>query len=303
MSRLRAVALLLSAFCLLPSSGATRLGYPLLTAFDQQQHHGGSQNFAFAQDARGILYFANLRGVLTYDGAWWNLITLPRNAPALGIAIDSAGRIGVGTVDDFGTLAPDAHGQLQFQSLLPHLPPALRADAVGEFQNITADGSSLLFLSPRLLLRWDGKEVKLLLEDRAKASLRRPFVENGHLFVSTRDGLLELGGPKRFGGKRVDLILGDMAIVRNEGIFTRDGKPVDSPASSWLKNKVVMDGCVLRDGLRVLATVRDGLAILDANGNLEQLIGREAGLPESLVYGAHPDSEGALWIVHDLGMV
>lgn len=303
MSRLREVALLLSALCLLPSKGATRLGYPLLTAFDQQQHHGGSQNFAFAQDARGILYFANLRGVLTYDGAGWNLITLPRNAPALGIAVDTAGRIGVGTVDDFGTLAPDAHGQLQFQSLLPHLPGSLRADAVGEFQSVTADGNSLLFLSPKLLLRWDGKEVRLLLDDRAKASLRRPFVENGQVFVSTRDGLLELGGPKRFEGKRVDLLLGDLVVLRNEGIFTREGKPVDSAASAWLKNKVVMDGCVLRDGRRVIATVRDGLAILDAGGNLEQIIGREAGLPESLVYGAHPDAEGSLWIVHDLGMV
>src|SRR5882724_6364481 len=131
MSALRqAVPRLLSALCLLLSAvaagGAPRLGYPLLTSFDQQQHHGGSQTFAVAQDQRGILYFANLRGVLTYDGAWWNLITLPRNAPALGIGIDNDGRIGVGTVDDFGTLVADKSGHLQFQSLLPLLPPALQ---------------------------------------------------------------------------------------------------------------------------------------------------------------------------------
>jgi diguanylate cyclase (GGDEF)-like protein len=308
MSALRqAVPRLLSALCLLLSAlgagGAPRLGYPLLTAFDQQQHHGGSQNFALAQDTRGILYFANLRGVLTYDGAWWNLVTLPRNAPALGIAIDDAGHIGAGTVDDLGTLVADREGQLHFQSLLPLLPPALRGTSLGEFQNVVADGNTLLFLSPKIVLQWDGKRVTVLVDDRAHESLRRAFVEGGRVFVSTRDGLQEAGGARQFAGKRVDLLLGDVVVVRNEGMFTRDGKPVASPASEWLKQKVVMDGCVLPDGRRVIATLRDGVAVLDANGNLEQVIGRDAGLPESLVYGARPDSEGSLWIVHDLGMV
>src|SRR5260221_11569150 len=308
MSALRqAVPRLLSALCLLLSAvaagGAPRLGYPLLTTFDQQQHHGGSQNFALAQDGRGILYFANLRGVLTYDGAWWNLVTLPREAPALGMAIDDAGHIAVVTVDDLGTLAADRNGQLQFQSLLPLLPPALRGAPLGEFQSVVADGNTLLFLSPKVVLQWDGKRLTVLIDDRAHESLRRAFVEGGRVFVSTRDGLQEVGGGKQFAGKRVDLLLGDVVIVRNEGMFTRDGKPLASPASEWLKQKVVMDGCVLPDGRRVIATLRDGVAILDANGNLEQVIGREAGLPESLVYGARPDSEGSLWIVHDLGMV
>ncbi len=302
-----------SAFCLLllsallpdgsAAGAAPRLGYPLLTLFDQQQHHGGSQNFALAQDGRGILYFANLRGVLTYDGAWWNLVTLPRNAPALGMAVDDAGHLGAGTVDDFGTLAADANGHLQYQSLLPLLPAEFRSAPLGEFQSVVADGSTLLFLSPKVVLQWDGKRVTVLLDDRTKESLRHAFVEAGRVFVSTRDGLLELGGGKTFPGKRVDLMLGDTVIVRNEGMFTHDGRPVASPASEWLKQKVVMDGCLLPDGRRVIATLRDGVAILDANGNLEQVIGREAGLPESLVYGARPDSEGSLWIVHDLGMV
>jgi diguanylate cyclase (GGDEF)-like protein len=53
----------------------------------------------------------------------------------------------------------------------------------------------------------------------------------------------------------------------------------------------------------VLTTLKDGIVILDRAGNLEQIIGREAGLPESLAYSARPDHEGALWIAHDLGMV
>ncbi len=128
------IAILLFATAVQAPAGSPRLGYPLLTAFDQQQHHGGSQNFGLAQDRRGILYFANLRGVLTYDGAWWNLVTLPRNAPALSVGVDGAGHIGVGTVDDFGMLIADPKGSLRFQSLKPLLPSNLRGDSLGEFQ-------------------------------------------------------------------------------------------------------------------------------------------------------------------------
>jgi diguanylate cyclase (GGDEF)-like protein len=302
-ARVPSIAILLLASAALAGGATNRLGYPLLTSFDQQQHHGGSQTFAMAQDSRGLLYFANLRGVLTYDGAWWSLVTLPRNAPALSIGIDGAGHIGVGTVDNFGTLAPDPAGALKFQSLMSLLPANLQGDALGEFEIATPDGDTMLFVTTKLVLRWDGKSVKLLFDDRDKASIRRVQVENGHIFVALRDGLVELGGPRRFEGKRVDLLLGDLAIVRNEGLFTLAGVPVSSPASTWLKGKVVMDGCRLRDGRRAITTVKDGIVILDAANNIEQIIGREAGLPDSLTYGAREDSEGSLWIVHDLGMV
>ncbi|MCU1246335.1 MAG: hypothetical protein JWN02_2245, partial [Acidobacteria bacterium] len=126
---------------------------------------------------------------------------------------------------------------------------------------------------------------------------------NGQIFVATRDGLQQLGGPKTFAGKRVDALIDDLAVVRNEGLFTLAGAPVAGAVSDFLKGKVVMEGCTLRDGRRVITTSKDGVVIFDAAGNLQQVIGREAGLPESLLYGSLPDHEGALWIAHDLGMV
>src|SRR5260221_8044032 len=96
--RAPSIAILLFATAVQAAAGPPRLGYPLLTAFDQQQHHGGSQNFGLAPDRRGILYFANLRGGLTYHGAWWNLVTPPPNAPPLSVGVDGAGHIRVRTV-------------------------------------------------------------------------------------------------------------------------------------------------------------------------------------------------------------
>jgi diguanylate cyclase (GGDEF)-like protein len=302
--RMAAAALLTVALsaAVLAETAPRRLGYPLLTAFDQQQHHGGSQTFALAQDGRGILYFANLRGVLTYDGAWWGLITLPRNMPALAVDVDSAGRIGVGTVDDFGVLVPDSHGVLHYRSLLPSLPAGLTD--LGEIDYVVADGPSLIFASSKVIIRWTGSRSTLLADNRDKQLPRRVFpAPGGKLLIGSREGLQELGGPTTFAGKRVDFLIHGLVAVRNEGLFTRDEKPLATTGSEWLKKKTVMDACMLADGRIAFTTLRDGILITDGAGNLEQVVGREAGMPESLLYGARPDHEGSLWVVHDLGMV
>src|SRR5260370_39400776 len=107
--------------------------------------------------------------------------------------MDRAGHIGAGPVDDFGMLTADPTGSLRFQSLTPLLPSNLRGDSLGEFQIATPDGRTLLFVTSRLVLRWDGRGVELLFDDHEKASVRRVFVENGHILVSLRDELVERG--------------------------------------------------------------------------------------------------------------
>ncbi|HKO54497.1 MAG TPA: diguanylate cyclase [Thermoanaerobaculia bacterium] len=254
-----------------------------------------------AQDGRGILYFANLRGVVTYDGAWWSVVELPHGAPALSVAVDRAGRVGVGGVDDFGVLRPDAQGNLRYQSLLATLPPAMRENP-GEFDSVIDDGARLVFVSAKLIVAWDGRASAVLLDTRDQPMPRRPFLIGGRLLFGSRDGLQELGGPKTFAGQRVDGMTESFITVRDVGLFTRDGKPVTGSGAAWLKGKKVMDSCTLRDGRSVFTTLRDGVAILDPAGNLQTVIDREAGLPEALAYGGREDREGSLWIVHDLGM-
>jgi hypothetical protein len=222
-------ALVLTLAAAFGAAGEARLGYPQLTHFDQQQHRGGSQNFALAQDSRGILYFANLRGVVTYDGAWWSLVELPRSAPALSLFVDAADRIGIGSVDDFGLLEPDAQGYLHYRSLLPTLPAAQREN-LGEFDYVITDGARLVFVSQKIVVAWNGRASTVLLDTRAHPAPHRPFFSRGQLLFGTRDGLQDLGGGKTFAGQRVDAVTDSFVNVRGVGLFTRNGKPVAGAA-------------------------------------------------------------------------
>ena len=62
------------------TSGAER-GLPQITVYPAEVHKAGPQSFDIAQDTRGILYFGNLQGLVTYDGAWWRKAATPASPP------------------------------------------------------------------------------------------------------------------------------------------------------------------------------------------------------------------------------
>jgi len=106
--------LVLAAVPLQAASASSERGYPLIKALVPDQAEAGTQNFSIARDARGVLYVGNNSGVLIYDGAWWRLVPIGEQESAFAIAIDARGRVGVGGVDSFGTLASDASGTLRY---------------------------------------------------------------------------------------------------------------------------------------------------------------------------------------------
>src|SRR5260221_148372 len=93
-------------------SGAVEHGFPLIQAYNAASQRGETQNFGITRDTQGLLYLANLDGVLIFDGAWWREIPIGKAKNAFSVDSDATGRVAVGGVDDFGLLAPDDHGTL-----------------------------------------------------------------------------------------------------------------------------------------------------------------------------------------------
>jgi len=96
-------------------------GLPIIRNYFPSEYGGTTQNWAIVQDKRGVMYFANTGGLLEYDGSSWRLIQI-ENEAVRTIAIDSAGTVFVGGVDQFGFLETDLTGKLKYKSLINHLP-------------------------------------------------------------------------------------------------------------------------------------------------------------------------------------
>lgn len=283
------------------------VGLPLITVFGAEQHHGGAQSFQVVQDSRGLLYFANLGGVLTYDGAWWRMIPLPEDNVAFTIAVNSRDRIAVGGAAELGYLAADARGIVAYHSLLPKMQPGDRQ--FGDVRRICTDGDAFVYLTDRALFRWDGSNLARLARFNDDNAPTTCATAGSRLAFGTPRGIMMLGSgglvpsPWTVAGG-VDLLQdaggGDLlAYVHETGLVRAGARGVESfapEASQWLKDKVVTSACRLADGRYVITTRLDGALILSAAGDVDQLVDEAAGLPGEVLAFAFPDREGSLWL-------
>jgi len=94
------------------------IGLPIIKNFGTEDFHAGTQSWGMAQDKNGVLYFANNSGLLTYDGTYWKLYSLPNATIIRSVVIDSKGRIIVGGQDEIGYFFPDKNGLLTYRMVI-----------------------------------------------------------------------------------------------------------------------------------------------------------------------------------------
>jgi diguanylate cyclase (GGDEF)-like protein len=299
-----AVAVVLLFACV---ARADERGVPLISVFPPEIHKAGPQTFDVAQDSRGILYFGNLHGLVTYDGAWWNLMKLPEEQVAFSVAADDRAGVALGLINDFGILTSDANGAAQYRSLVPLLPKAQRE--VGEVRGVCAMRGGFLFLGERTVVAWNGTTARVVNDAPVETAPHGCTPDGDGVLLRGADGLQRFDPRTNrvtrvaFAGERVDVVLRSgttlVAAVRERGLFTvgdRTIAPWSPTASQWMHGKVLTSGCVLRDGRIVLASRQNGVAVVRASGELEQVIEEGAGLPDAVITQAHVDHEGSLWL-------
>lgn len=304
-----------------PAPSPRERGFPLIQSFHPTDPAASTQNFGIARDPRGVLYVANLSGVLVYDGAWWRVIPVGKAKAAFSVASDAAGRVAVGGVDDLGTLEPDAQGTLRYVSLLRLLPPAQRSfGQVMTVQPVSEGLEGFAFLTAQSLLLWDGKTITSIATfpaERPHAALFQVGAEN---LVWTREGLMRLAGRRlvpvpggwMFRGRRVDTVLpadgGLLVSVRGEGLFLlkADGLalPFAPAASRWTAAHRLMPGSAsyLPDGRLAFGSILGGLLLAGPGGEVDQVIDTTVGLGDDYVNGMMIDREGALWLALNNGL-
>ncbi len=169
------------------------LPLPLLRNFSPEEYDASDQNWCAVQDHRGIMYFGNNdRGVLEYDGKTWRKIPVPKNATVRSLAVDSIGTVYVGTSGDFGYLAPNLLGKLEYKSLLP-----LLTDSVGHFSDVNKIyqfRGDIYFHNRNYLFIYDGEKVSVkgLNQGQRYYNLLSFTVNNRYYIGSYSAGLREL---------------------------------------------------------------------------------------------------------------
>jgi diguanylate cyclase (GGDEF)-like protein len=277
----------------------------------------GPQNFAVAEDSRGVIYLANNLGVIELDGRSARLIVLPGKVSPLSLGLDGNGRMWVGASGDVGYLDADAQGRTLFVSLLSKIPPAERS--FGDLWQTSITSAGIYFRSPSHLLRWDGRAMRIW---KAPHGFHIGNVVNDRLIVrqvgiglSTVDGdqLRLLPGGEHFADEKVFVILpyGDgrlLLIGRTSGamLFDPTGRrplePFVTAAQDFFATMQPYHGCVLADGTFAITSVRGGVAVIDRAGRLVGRFDKKRGLDDDMAFYAFAARDHRLWLGLNYGV-
>ncbi|HEV3073158.1 MAG TPA: diguanylate cyclase [Thermoanaerobaculia bacterium] len=299
------------------AAGGGEVGFPSIQVLTPEDIGASTQNFGVAQDSSGVLYFANLGGLIAYDGAGWRRIDAPTpDSAVVAVAADRQGRLAVASLDQIGVLTPDASGALRYRRLADRFPGT--ATPLGFTRAVAPWGRGFAFLEEQGLLLWDGVHLAVAAAFSPAASRAHAFRIGEDLYVWIEEGLFQLvdgrlrpfPGGALFRRREVTVLLPRpdgalLAGVRGEGLFTLAGgrESAMAPAvASWARAAEIETGCALPDGRLVLGSRRAGILLIGREGAPERGVDASRGLPDNWVRSAFVDREGATWLAFDSGL-
>jgi DNA-binding CsgD family transcriptional regulator len=287
-------------------------GIPGIRNYSRSDYSGGIQNWSFTESENGLLYFANNRGMLEYNGNKW---TLYQSIKAVNRVVCADGnRIYVGAFNEFGYYEENERGTLHYHSLT-----YLIKGKIGDFDEIWRihkTNFGIVFQSFRAIFIYQNGEIEIIYPH---SNFHFSYYVNGILWVYDEEqGLMQykdskvdtVPGGDYFKGTQIWSILPlnqDEVIIgtSTKGIFRYNGRivvPWDSKINELLRKYQLYSAKKLRNDYFAFGTIQNGLIVADSAGNLIFEMNKERGLQNNTVLGIGQDYKGNIWLCLDNGI-
>ena len=264
-----------------------------------------------------MMYIANQRGLLLYDGVTWELLPLPGDRPTRRVARGWDSRTYVGASGTFGYVDADSLGQPTYRALQSRLPD----DGAASVQRIGAMASTpegMYFFDATQAYRWDGEALTVLPYPGGR--VHEAVWVNGELLAYARgDGWLRAtdDGFERHTGYAAlppdahvffiqpwedeALVVGTTTEVWR--VDADEVQPLEANLSAWAAAHQVTHGLRLTGGTLAVASRMGAVALVDPQtGGLQQVLNQDLGLQDNDVKHLGQDDQGGLWMALERGV-
>lgn len=293
-------------------------GNLLIRHYSDEVYKAHPVNWASVKDDNGVIYFGNRSVVLAYDGVEWKKIRVQLNAPVYSLNIGHDRRIYVGTEDDFGYLANDASGRVKFHSLAEKLPASEKK--FGIIWKTHTIGDAVYFQCPNKIFRWKNNELKYW---KPISAFHFSYNINNQLYVKDRDsglmkftdGKMELVADQFKGtgsGSNIYAMIPfdeDRILIaqRGKGLFLYNSRTGATDAFTSSNDQLLISaniygGIRLQNGNFAFNTLKNGVIILNNNGDIIRRIDQYSGLQTQNIRHLHQDRQGGLWLSSNDGV-
>ena len=287
---------------------------PPVNNYSPVQYNAENQNWAISQDENQLIYIANNKGLLVFNGSDWQLYPSPNETIMRSVKV-IGDKIYTGCYMEFGFWKRNQFGELDYTSLSKTIDKPLEQDE--HFWNIVSLDNWVLFQSYNRIYIYDViKESFEIIE--SDATINNLFNVNGSIYFQ-RFGV---GLFKIQNGKDTlisnDTVLNENVIAniyssdenllihtQNEGVyFLRENRLFKWPKNinNVLENKSVYSSKHLQDGSFIVGTISNGVYHFDKNGDFKFQITQKNGLNNNTVLSVFEDNERNIWLGLDNGI-
>ncbi len=288
-------------------------GLPFISNYEPATYQAGIQNWDIIQDDIGRIYVANNLGLLEFDGTIWKRYGL-NNTKVRSAFWGKEGKLYVGSQADFGFLASNEWGELEYTSLAESLPESVRD--FDETWKVFGQNDLIYFCTFRRIYIYDGKKIEVI---DAGRRLDLSFQLENQIYTQisgvglqlvTPEGFKPFANGDFFKEKRISNILPFernkwLIFTFSHGIFFyEDGNitPFLLGAEFWKNEYLINSSVRLKNGGIAIGTQNAGLFVLDEKANLLYHLNKESGLPDLTINFIYEDSQMGLWLAMNNGV-
>ncbi len=308
---MKIIVLLLGFFMSLPCIAQ---GLPPIQNFTPSDYNAENQNWAISQASDKILYIANSKGLLQFNGAQWSLYRSPNESVMRSVKVIDD-KIYTGSYMQFGYWEKDDFGALHYTSLSEKIDNSIIPDE--EFWNILDVDKYVIFQSLKRIYIYDHRQDSFKIIE-SETSLPKIFdLKQGLYFQRMDKGIYKIENGEDVLILDDDMVKNDEVInifqnedellflTRHNGIYKLEGSSLvkwGGSANSLLATTSVYSGIQLQDGSFAIGTISKGIIQLDQNGDLLYHIDQIKGLRNNTVLSLYEDVDNNLWLGLDNGI-
>jgi PAS domain S-box-containing protein len=296
-------------------------GSPFITNFTPDEYNAHPQTWDIIQDTRGIMYFGNVDGIIEFDGHEWRIIELPGKKTCRSLAMDSTGKIFVGSSGNFGYLRPDEKGNMKFQSLLSFVPDNHKN--FYDIWDITILGNKVFFRSYSKIFIYQDDTVKVIEKPQKKPLVRfgdnfiyqeayYVFADKKGCYKIQNDTLvpfdlspifqkIEINSVVRTEGNEF-LLISENELYKYQINDNPSLRRFVTEADDYFREKGLYKGLLKFGKYYFLGTSLNGVVVIDKNGKHIKTITKKDGLDIGSIYDLYLDKQNNIWVASANGM-
>jgi len=299
--------LILSLFISL--SALAQTGSYYLAQYNLKDQGLSNYNYDIVQDSRGLIYMANLKGVLVSDGLDWSIIKTPYSIFALDI--DDNDNLYVGGRKEIAVINKTGRLSESYQ---------LITTVSQEIFEVKYHNNQVYFLSETTLYIYNTASKKVQLIKKSPQDLFSSILTiNGNLYISSlQKGIQAL---KNGGLIAANLNLpegtlhiksshkgGQLAITSSGNYYikrtgTSTYKPFNIKDEGYLEQNITVNFSWVNANLLAISTLNGGVVFINAaTGNVEQYMNYENGLLDNEVLTLFVSKNNIVWCATPQGV-